>query len=105
MEIRISGLGVCRKRKLKGGRVINDAWRVIPCNVPVKVVDNQFEVVVDNKDIRAVLKGTFDGSAINMIHAGTFITDLRKPYLKKGFKHLMGYQLKANMTNLNQRQL
>lgn len=96
---RITSLTLVRHRRLKGGRRIIQAYRIVSCSAAIiPDSDGLFKVEIDNPRIKATLYGTLKDGAICMQES--IVYELRKPYLRKGFKKIVGYNLQANRSNV-----
>lgn len=105
MIVQVSMLTLVRWKKLKvGGRAIRGYYS-IPCRALVTPGDDgTFTTFVDNRYLRAKLCGKMTKNGNFSMHAEQCdIFELKHPYLKKGFKQILGYILKTNRTNLNQK--
>lgn len=96
---RITSLTLVRHRRLKGGRQIIQAYRNVGCSAAV-IPDSEglFKVEIDNPRIKATLYGTLKDGVMCMQEQ--IVHELRKPYLRKGFKAIVGYNLHASRSNV-----
>lgn len=95
---RVTGVTLVRHRRLKGGRTIIQNYRTITCSEVIEPdEDGLFKIEIDNRRLRATMYGKLkDGS---IIIDETVIHELKAPYLRKGFKKLVGFFLDARVTN------
>lgn len=96
---RITSLTLVRYRRLKGGRQIIQAYCNVGCSAAI-VPDSEglFKVEIDNPRIKATMYGSLKDGVMCMQEQ--IIHELRKPYLRKGFKTIIGYNLYANLSNV-----
>lgn len=103
-RLMLSSITVVRQKRLKGGRYIARSTRTIQCRVPlIPNYDGNFILHISNSRVRAKLGGQLVGNTIHMDVDQSVIYELTTPYLKKGFRVIIGYTLHGNTTNLNKR--
>lgn len=97
--VRLTSLTLVRYRMLKGGRRIIQGYRNVAGSAAiVPDSDGLFKVEFDDSRIKATLYGTLINGTINI--SESIVHELRLPYLRKGFKTIVGFNLHANKTNL-----
>lgn len=103
-RLTLNSITVARQKRLKGGRYIARSTRTIQCRVPlIPNYDGNFVLHINNNHARAKLGGQLIGNTIHMDVDQSVIYELNTPYLKKGFRTIIGYTLNGNTTNLNKR--
>jgi hypothetical protein len=65
--------------------------------------DGNFVLRVNNSRIRAKLGGQLVGDTIHMDVDQSVVYEANTPYLKKGFRVILGYNLEGRVSNLNKR--
>lgn len=103
-RLTLSSITVVRPKRLKGGRYIVRSARTVQCRVPLIPNENgDFVLHVNNSRIRAKLGGQLEGDIIHMDVAKSVVYEANTPYLKKGFRVILGYNLEGRTTNLTKR--
>jgi len=98
-SIVIAGIYVARLKRLKGGKVINQSVRRIKHRAVVKTDpgSTNWATWIDNKYIYARLGGDLDVTTgtISVSNEKSTVYALYHPYLRKGFKTIIGYDVSA----------
>lgn len=98
-SISISNIYIARMKRLKGGKEIIRSYRRISCkaNIPTEPETKVWVAHVNNRQIRAKLHGylNVDTGDIRCSAEESRIFELKTPYLRKGFKTILGYDVSA----------